>query len=230
MPKVSEDVLTARREEIIDACAHLYETMPFRQITIKEIGKVTSFNRTTIYNYFNTKEEIFLALMQRDYERWTEELTELADGAASLSREELADALACSVARQARLLKLLSMNHYDMEENSRLENLVGFKRAYGDTMKAVRRLLDRFCEEMDEKEKTGFLYAFFPFLFGVYPYTAVTEYQRMAMEEAGVGFQEFRAYELTNYLLYKMLGCKTNAHGESRNDITSETAGGRGIR
>ena len=39
-------------------------------VILKEVGKVTSFNRTAIYNYFNTKEEIFLALMQREYDLW----------------------------------------------------------------------------------------------------------------------------------------------------------------
>ena len=41
MPKVSEEFLLARREEIIDACATLYQTMSFKDITIKEIGKIT---------------------------------------------------------------------------------------------------------------------------------------------------------------------------------------------
>jgi len=35
-------------------------------------------------------------------------------------------------------LKLLSMNHFDMEENSRPECLVDFKRAYGASIEAVR--------------------------------------------------------------------------------------------
>ena len=69
MPKGSEELTNARKDEIINACAALYETMSFREITLKEIGRQTSFTRTSIYNYFQTKEEIFLALMQREYEK-----------------------------------------------------------------------------------------------------------------------------------------------------------------
>ena len=87
MPKVSEEVLLARREEIIDACAKLYETMNFKDITLKEIGKVTTFNRTAIYNYFNTKEEIFLALMQREYDLWVADLEQLLSAHESLSHD-----------------------------------------------------------------------------------------------------------------------------------------------
>ena len=100
MPKVSEEFLLARREEIIDACAKLYETMSFKEITLKEIGKVTSFNRTAIYNYFNTKEEIFLALMQREYERWSAELDEMVQAHEQMTRDELAQALAHSLEKR----------------------------------------------------------------------------------------------------------------------------------
>ena len=37
MPKVSEEFLLARREEIIDACATLYQTMSFKEITLNII-------------------------------------------------------------------------------------------------------------------------------------------------------------------------------------------------
>ena len=56
MPKGSPELTNARKEEIIAACRRLYETMSFKDITIKEIGQQTSFTRTSIYNYFETKE------------------------------------------------------------------------------------------------------------------------------------------------------------------------------
>lgn len=206
MPKVTEEFLLARREEIIDACAKLYETMSFKEITLKEIGKATSFNRTSIYNYFDTKEEIFLALMQREYELWVKELDNLLRSQKTLSREGLADALARSLENRVRLLKLLSMNHYDMEENSRHENLVEFKRAYGSSIRAVERCLDKFCPDMTEGEKKEFLYAFFPFIYGIHPYAVVSEKQKKAMEEAGVDFAYHSVYEITFRCLKKLLG------------------------
>ena len=72
MPKGSEELTNARKEEIINACALLYETMGFKDITLRDIGARTSFTRTSIYNYFQTKEEIFLALLQRESEAWIE--------------------------------------------------------------------------------------------------------------------------------------------------------------
>lgn len=71
MPRGSEELTNARKEEIINACASLYETMSFRDITIRDIGEKTSFTRTSIYNYFQTREEIFLALLKREHEMWS---------------------------------------------------------------------------------------------------------------------------------------------------------------
>ena len=70
MPKGSQALTHARREEIVNACALLYETMGFKEITIKDIAAATSFTRTSIYNYFQTKEEIFLALLQHGLQTW----------------------------------------------------------------------------------------------------------------------------------------------------------------
>ena len=79
MPKGSAELTRARKEEILAACRKLYETMSFKEITLKEIGQQTSFTRTSIYNYFETKEEIFLALFGQEYELLPEDL----DGSAS---------------------------------------------------------------------------------------------------------------------------------------------------
>ena len=67
MIKGTQELIAERREEIVNACETLYQSMSFKDITLKEIGNVTSFSRPTIYNYFQTKEEIFLALYEKEY-------------------------------------------------------------------------------------------------------------------------------------------------------------------
>ena len=50
MPKGSEELTKARKEEIISACEQLYKTMNFKDITIKEIANAASFT----YGYYNS--------------------------------------------------------------------------------------------------------------------------------------------------------------------------------
>ena len=130
MPKGSPERTAARKEEIISACEKLYQTMSFKDITLKEIGNETSFSRPTIYNYFQTKEEIFLALFEREYIRWNEELQSILRDNEKLEKEQIAEKLATSISNRQQLLKLLAMNNYDMEANSRPELLASFKVAY----------------------------------------------------------------------------------------------------
>ena len=123
-----------------------------------------------------------------------------------MDRDEIAKALAQSVDKRVLLLKIMSMNHYDMEANSRKERLVEFKKSYGASIKAVDRLIRKFCPEMTDEERRNFIYAFFPFIYGIYPYTVVTEKQRTAMEQADVGFVYFSIYEMAYNCAGKLLG------------------------
>ena len=208
MPRGSVELTNARREEIISACEKLYQTMSFKEITLKDIAGATSFTRTSIYNYFQTKEEIFLALMQREYERWVEELDAMASDYTTMSAEAFSSMLAHSLEKRSMLLKLLSMNHFDMEDNSRPECLLDFKRAYGASIEAVRRCLVKFFPEMDEKARQGFLYAFLPFLYGIYPYTTVSAKQRRAMAEAGLDFVYMSVYDMAYNCIRTLLGAQ----------------------
>ena len=179
--------------------------MNFKDITLKEIGKVTSFSRTSIYNYYQTKEEIFLALLKREYEYWIADLKDIMDTHETMTDQEIAEALAGTLDHRHQLLKLLSMNHYYLEENSRMEALVEFKQVYGEALRTVGEMLNKFKQDMTREENEAFVYTFFPFMFGIYPYTVVTDKQKMAMKEAGVNYTYSSVYELTREAVIKML-------------------------
>lgn len=205
MPKGSEELTNSRKEEIINACAELYATMGFRDITIRDIGTKTSFTRTSIYNYFQTKEEIFLALLQREYTAWIADLEAILEQHEALSASGFADAIAHTLEKRTNMLKLLSMNLYDMEGSSRIENLVDFKRTYAGALNAVTRCLEKFFPAMTAEARQAFLYSFFPFLFGVYPYALPTDKQKAAMELARLDAVPYSIFELTRAFTIRML-------------------------
>ncbi len=205
MPTASEKLAKARKEEIVNACAELYETMSFNDITLKEIGAKTSFGRTSIYNYFQTKEEIFLALLEKEYGAWAEDLSRIRMTQDPLSADDFADALACTLQKRTCMLKLMAMNLYDLEAKSRLENLAVFKTVYARSLQEISLCLEKFFPCMATKDIQQFTYALFPFLFGVYPYTEVTEKQKKAMAMAHVDYPLYSVYEITRSLIAKLL-------------------------
>ncbi|MBQ6781992.1 MAG: TetR/AcrR family transcriptional regulator [Treponema sp.] len=205
MPRHSDERTENRRQEIINACRKLYKTMGFRDITLKEISTATSLSRPSIYNYFETKEEIFLAIMQQEYEAWVADLTAITTAHETLTHGEFSSLLAHSLENRPDLLKLMSMNHFDMEENSRLERLVEFKRAYGSSLSAVDAMLQKFFPSFTERQRQDFIYTFFPFIFGIYPYAVVSERQRDAITQAGLDFKYLSVYEITYNGILRLL-------------------------
>jgi AcrR family transcriptional regulator len=205
MIKGTPELIAERREEIMNACETLYDMMPFREVTLKEIGKLTTCSRPTIYNYFQTKEEIFLALFEREYVLWTEELLRIGETTSGMSKEMLAECIAESLEKRKLLLKLLAVNLYDMEENSRLECLVCFKVAYGKSREALFSLLRSVYPHLPENRITDIVFTFLPYLHGVYPYAFATEKQIAAMDEAKINHPSFTIHELVKTGLLKLL-------------------------
>ena len=205
MSRGSAQLTEARKEEIIAACAALYEEKGFKETTIKDIGKAITLTRTGIYIYFETKEEIFLALLGREYDAWVSEMREVMESKSAMTRSCVAEVLARTLTNHPRLLRLLSMNLYEMEANSRPERLVEFKKSFGASLETVDLLLRQFISGMNGEQRRKFIYAFFPFIYGIYPYTSVTEKQRDAMREAGIPYQYQSAFELTFECAKKLL-------------------------
>ena len=165
--RLPEDV---RKQEILNACDRLYQEKGFREITIKDISTETSFSRPSIYNYFETKEEIFLGLEKRK-----------------------------------TLLKITAMILYEIEENSRLERLMEFKRQFKHSMTAFLACVKAAMPEMTEAGLAKVRFAFFPFMYGIYPYAFPTGKQLEAMEREGIEVGKMSIRELTENLLNSVL-------------------------
>lgn len=205
MPKGSPELTAARKDEIMNACEKLYQKKIFKEITLQDISRETSFTRTSIYNYFETKEEIFLELFKREYDLWTGDIEKLTDKVGEYSREELALEIAGSLQKRKLLLKLLSVNLYDLEENSRMERLVNFKTAYGNSKKALWKLIRKCYPELKDYEIKDFIKIFLPYLHGIYPYAFATDKQIEAMDRVGVEYEKTTIKELVYLGLMKML-------------------------
>ncbi len=196
-----------KKAEIVQACRELYQKMSFKDITMKEISSYTRFSRPSIYNYFQTKESIFLEIFRQEYIFWCDEMENIIKKHQKLSTEEFASTLSQTLDRRPVLLKLLSMNIYDLEENCSLEDLTVFKKEYKRALETVELLLKTYFPCLDIKKREQFIYTFFPFMFGLYPYANVTEKQKEAMNKAGMIYPVKRVYDFTYQTILSLLQC-----------------------
>ena len=109
----------------------------------------------------------------------------------TLDRARLAEILADTLSARTLMLKILSMNMFEIEENSSVEQLTAFKRTFGRSFACVDALLAKAAPELDAAARRAFAYSFFPFMYGIYPYTAVTEKQRAAMDAIGFDYSVY---------------------------------------
>ena len=196
-----------KKAEIVQACRELYQKMSFKDITMKEISSYTRFSRPSIYNYFQTKESIFLEIFRQEYIFWCDDMENIIKKHQNLSTEEFASTLSQTLDRRPVLLKLLSMNIYDLEENCSLEDLTVFKKEYKRALETVELLLKTYFPCLDIKKREQFIYTFFPFMFGLYPYANVTEKQKEAMTKAGMIYPVKSVYDFTYQTILSLLQC-----------------------
>lgn len=204
MSRGSEELTNSRKNEIINAFEELYQTMSFRNISMREIGEKTSMTRSSIYNYFQTKEEIFLALITREFQSWCSVLQEIADQD-SLTLTEFAENIAASLQERRYFLKLISWNHYELEENSRTERLAEVQQVTYNAMQTIMLCLDKFFPSMNDTAKQEFQQNFFIFLYGIDSYTSDSDSQKKALEFADIPYNLIQVYDVVNTFILHYL-------------------------
>lgn len=205
MPRVANEIVERRPEEIMAACKKLYRKKKLREISIKDISAETSLSRPAIYNYFDTKEEIFLAILSEEYSLWNQALEKILEAQGLLDLPSFAHALASTLGERELLLKILCMNLYEIEENSSLERLTDFKKQYGRSIDLITACLERFFPSLSEDERLSFILEFYPFMYGLYPYAHPTEKQRTAMKNAGVKTPVFSLCDVAERCILNLL-------------------------
>lgn len=108
----------SRRRALLCAAAEAFDERPYAGITVADIARRANLAKGTVYLYFATKEELFLQLALEQVIEWLAELeVALADDAAQLGAEALAELLARSLAGRVRLARLLALQYAVLEHN-----------------------------------------------------------------------------------------------------------------
>jgi TetR/AcrR family transcriptional regulator, transcriptional repressor of aconitase len=69
MPKISEERKVERREEILEGARRCFAEHGYEGATVARLEVEIGLSRGAIFNYFSSKEDLFLELARRDNER-----------------------------------------------------------------------------------------------------------------------------------------------------------------
>ena len=117
-----------RRLAILDAATRMLAQHGYHEITMAEVARRTGLAKGTLYLYFKSKEELFLAALESELSQWFSELDALIRDSTPMSVDVFADGLAASLAARPRLLELMSLLHNVLEHNVDVDASRSFKR------------------------------------------------------------------------------------------------------
>ena len=100
-----------RRETILDAAEQLWLSPPERMANVAEIATVAGLAQGTVYLYFRSKEELFLALHQRHVEDFFQRVIDRAQQPASMTMEDMLPILKAFLLATPAFLPLASLSH-----------------------------------------------------------------------------------------------------------------------
>jgi AcrR family transcriptional regulator len=69
MPKISEERRVERREQILEGARRCFAEHGYEGATVARLEEEIGLSRGAIFNYFSSKDELFLELARRDNER-----------------------------------------------------------------------------------------------------------------------------------------------------------------
>ena len=72
MPKVTEEHKEARREQILEGAQRAFAQHGYEGATVARLEEETGLSRGAIFNYFESKEALFVELARRSSERFVE--------------------------------------------------------------------------------------------------------------------------------------------------------------
>jgi len=119
-----------RRAELLKAGAALFDTVPYAKITMAEVADRAGLSKGTVYLYFESKEELFLALLEDLLFAWYDAFDRRIDAArGELSTDELLRIFAeVSLGRPPSLSRLIGIASGVLEQNVSFDAAARYKR------------------------------------------------------------------------------------------------------
>jgi len=119
----------ARRIKVLNAASSLFTEAGFFDVSMSMIAKKAGVAKGTIYLYFSTKEEIFLALCTDELGIWLLHLeSQLSTVTGVLENEQFIAILRKSFEGRDVMYRLIALMHLVLEKNVSLQEVLDFKR------------------------------------------------------------------------------------------------------
>ena len=135
----------ARRADILKVALHRFTLMPYEQLSMADTADEAGVAKGTLYLYFRSKEEMFLAIYTDQLSDWIDEMDrelEEAEGEASIAA--FVKFMGESLGTRPQLLRLTAIVHTVLEQNLDRATAQRFKSWFKERIEKSGRLLEGY--------------------------------------------------------------------------------------
>ncbi len=181
----SKEKVTEIRQDIIQATEKLYKKNGYEYVNLLRVSKLTHLSRPSIYNYYHSKEEIFLDILLREYNNFGVQIQKQLCKK-ELDKPSIAETLATIILKNLYLLELISSYENAIEENSSIEHLKEYRDSWEDGFyKCFMNAFSFQFPKSSKDDRDQFLNLFTASLYGIYPIICPSEERVSALKERG---------------------------------------------
>ena len=135
----------ARRADILKVALRRFTLMPYETLSMADTAEEAGIAKGTLYLYFRSKEEMFLAIYTDELSAWFDELDrELREAKGEASIAALVNFTGESLGRRPQLLRLIAILHTVLEQNLDPATARRFKSWLRDRVIKTGRLLEAY--------------------------------------------------------------------------------------
>ncbi|MFD8966043.1 TetR/AcrR family transcriptional regulator [Streptomyces sp. NPDC059568] len=158
----SDEQRAARRQAILDTATAMLTEMPVVQVSLNELSRRVCLAKSNVLRYFESREAVLLELLDVALREWLDHLDDAlaaavdADAPLSGRADQLAAALAISLADRPVLCDLVSAQAAVLERNVSPRVAAEYKRAALANIGVLAQLLRARLPELNEPDAVRF--------------------------------------------------------------------------
>lgn len=172
----SDEQRALRSRTILDTAATMLQEMPVAEVSLNELSRRVGLAKSNVLRYFDSREAVLLELLARSTREWITHLeaalpTSVRRRAGFNRRaEQLADAIASSLADRPVLCDLMSAQAAVLEHNVSVEAVTRHKLAGLADGEVLSGLVRDALPELDEDETWKYLVAIWLMISALWAY------------------------------------------------------------
>jgi len=142
---ITETAKAAKANHILEKAYELYEKGTFKSIKMIDIANASGVSKGTMFNYFSTKEKLFLEILKREYQVRFENLI------SSFKKQNVLDfegfkniilnEMESILLEDSVLMRLTAIMHNILEENLDYETALSFKLDFHNFMMTIANII-----------------------------------------------------------------------------------------